>query len=105
MVIGRRLFCWAEMQTLMYTAIGIASVNSIILIGLVYLYSRIFFTSRASYPLGLTFFAAMLLLQNLLTAFAYGTMSPLFGADALPYLSLIGGTELVGLLLLLRMTF
>ena len=93
------------METLMYTAIGIASVNSIILIGLVYLYSRIFFRSRASYSLGLTFFAAMLLLQNLLTAFAYGTMSPLFGTDALPYLSLIGGTELVGLLLLLRMTF
>jgi hypothetical protein len=46
----------------------------------------------------------MLLLQNLLTAFAYGTMSPLFGTDALPYLSVIGGTELAGLLALLRMT-
>jgi hypothetical protein len=93
------------METLMYTAIGIASVNSVILLGLVYLYARIFYRSHASYSMGLTFFAAMLLLQNLLTAFAYGTMSPLFGSAALPYLSVIGGTELVGLLMLLRMTF
>lgn len=89
----------------MYTAIGIASLNSVILLGLVYLYARIFLRSRASYSLGLIFFAAMLLLQNLLTALAYGTMSPLFGSDALPYLSVIGATELAGLLMLLRMTF
>lgn len=89
----------------MYTAIGIASVNSVILLGLVYLYARIFFRSHASYAMGLTFFATMLLLQNLLTAVAYGTMSPLFGSEALPYLSVIGGTELAGLLMLLRMTF
>jgi len=93
------------METLMYTAIGIASVNSVILLGLVYLYARIFLRSRASYSLGLIFFAVMLLLQNLLTAFAYGTMSPLFGLDALPYLSVIGATELAGLVMLLRMTF
>lgn len=89
----------------MYTAIGIASVNSVILLGLIYLYARILFRSHASYAMGLTFFAAMLLLQNLLTAVAYGTMSPLFGSEALPYLSVIGGTELAGLLMLLRMTF
>jgi hypothetical protein len=93
------------METLMYTAIGIASVNSVMLLGLVYLYVRIFLRSRASYSMGLIFFAAMLLLQNLLTAFAYGTMSPLFGADALPYLSVIGATELAGLVMLFRMTF
>jgi hypothetical protein len=93
------------METLMYVAIGIAGTNSVILLGLVYLYARIFFRSHASYSIGLTFFGAMLLLQNLLTALAYGTMSPLFGTDALPYLSVIGGTELAGLLALLRMTF
>jgi len=89
----------------MDAAIGIAGINSIILIGLVYLYAKIAMKSRAAYSFGLLFFAAMLLIQNLLTAFAYGTMSPLFGTDALPYLSVIGGTELAGLLGLLRMTF
>jgi len=89
----------------MDVAIGIAGVNSAILLGLMYLYARIAVKFRAAYSYGLCFFAAMLLLQNLLTALAYGTMSPLFGADALPYLSVIGGAELAGLLGLLRMTF
>ena len=88
----------------MDVAIGIACINSIILLGLVYLYAKIAIKSRAAYSFGLCFFAFMLLLQNLLTAFAYGTMSPFFGSDALPYLSVIGGTELAGLLMLLRMT-
>ncbi len=93
------------MEALMDVAIGIAGINSAILLGLIYLYLGIAIKSRAVYSFGLCFFAAMLLLQNLLTAFAYGTMSPLFGTDALPYLSVIGGTELVGLVALLRMTF
>ena len=89
----------------MYVAIGIAGINSVILIGLMYLYAKIAIKSRAANSIGLSFFATMLLLQNLLTAFAYGTMSPLFGSDALPYLSVIGGAELAGLLALLKMTF
>jgi len=89
----------------MDAAIGIAVINSIILLGLVYLYARIAVKSRAAYSFGLLFFAVMLLLQNLLTAFAYGTMSPLFGTDALPFLTVIGGTELAGLLGLAKMTF
>jgi hypothetical protein len=93
------------MEVLMYVAIGIAGINSVILIGLMYLYAKIAIKSRAANSIGLCFFATMLLLQNLLTAFAYGTMSPLFGSDALPYLSVIGGAELAGLLALLKMTF
>ena len=89
----------------MDVAIGIAGVNSAILLGLVYIYAKIAIRSRASYSFGLVFFASMLLLQNLLTAFAYGTMSPFFGEDALPYLSVIGGAELAGLLGLMKMTF
>ena len=88
----------------MYVAIGLAGANSVILLALMYLYAKILVRSRASYSVGLIFFAGMLLVQNLLTAFAYGTMSPLFGPEALPYLSGIGGAELAGLLILLRMT-
>ena len=89
----------------MDVAIGIAGVNAAILLGLVYIYAKIAVRSRATYSFGLVFFASMLLLQNLLTGFAYGTMSPFFGEDALPYLSVIGGAELAGLLGLLKMTF
>jgi hypothetical protein len=92
------------MEALMYLAIGLASVNSIILLALIYLYAKISIKTRASYSLGLLFFAGLLLVHNLLTAFAYGMMSPLFGAEALPFLSAIGGAELAGLLVLLRIT-
>jgi uncharacterized membrane protein len=88
----------------MYAAIGLASVNSIILVALIYLYARISLRTHASYSMGLVFFAGLLLIHNLLTAFAYGTMSSLFGSDALPYLTSIGGAEFAGLLVLLRIT-
>ena len=88
----------------MYVAIGLATVNSAILLGLIYVYAKISVRTRASYSIGLVIFAALLLLQNLLTAVAYGTMSPVFGSEALPYLSAMGAAEFAGLLVLLRMT-
>ena len=88
----------------MYLAIGLATINSAILAGLIYLYARISVRTRAAYSVGLAFFAGLLLLHNLLTALAYGTMSSLFGPEALPYLSAIGGAELAGLIVLLRIT-
>ena len=92
------------METLMYAAIGLATVNSAILIGLIYLYGKISVRTHAAYSIGLTFFAGLLLLHNLLTAVAFGTMSPFFGSDALPYLTAMGGAEFAGLLVLLRIT-
>lgn len=88
----------------MYVAIGLATVNSAILLGLIYVYAKISMRTRASYPIGLVIFASLLLLQNLLTAVAYATMSPVFGTEALPYLSGMGGAELAGLGVLLWMT-
>jgi hypothetical protein len=92
------------MDPLMDLAIGLSLANTVILLGLVYLYSRIFLRTRAVYPIGLALFACFLLMHNLLTIFAYGTMAPVFGAEALPYLSAIGAFEFAGLVILLRMT-
>lgn len=88
----------------MYVAIGLATVNSVILAGLIYLYARISIRTRATYSIGLVIFSLLLLSHNLLTAYAYGTMSPLFGSEALPYLSAVGAAELGGLLVLLKIT-
>jgi len=88
----------------MLLAIGLAGINSVVLVFLIFLYGRIALRSRAAYSVGLVFFAGLLLVHNLLTAFAYGTMSPLFGSEALPFLSAIGGAELAGLLVLLKIT-
>jgi len=85
-------------------AIGLALINSVILFGLIYLYARIFVRTRATYPVGLALFASFLLVHNMLTVFAYGTMAPVFGEEALPVLSAIGAFELAGLVVLLRLT-
>lgn len=92
------------MEALMMLAIGLASVNSVILAVLVYLYGMIAVRTHATYSIGLVIFGGLLLVHNLLTAFAYGAMTPLFGTDALPYLSAMGGAELAGLVVLLRIT-
>ena len=55
--------------------------------------------------MGLLVFALFLLAQNLLTVFAYVTMSPLFGYDALPFLSGISALEFIGLLVLAKISF
>jgi len=92
------------MDPMMGLAIGLALANSVILLSLIYLYSRIFLKTRAAYPIGLALFASFLLLHNLLTVFAYGTMAPVFGSGALPVLSAIGAFEFAGLIILLRIT-
>lgn len=88
----------------MFVAIGLSGVNSVILAGLIYIYAKISIKTRASYSAGLVVFSALLMLHDLLTVYAYGTMSPLFGSEALPYLSAIGAAELGGLLILLKIT-
>lgn len=88
----------------MGAAIGLALANSLVLIGLIYLYSRIAVKTKATYSVGLAVFAGLLLMHNLLTVFAYVAMAPLFGQDALPFLSGIGALEFGGLLVLLKLT-
>jgi hypothetical protein len=92
------------MEALMGLAIGLATVNAIILLALIYLYARIALRTRAAFSVGLLIFGGLLLFQNLLTAIAYGAMWPFFGSEALPYLSAMGGAELAGLIVLLRIT-
>jgi len=92
------------MDLMMVLAVGLALANSAILLGLMYVYSRIAVRTKAAFSFGLLLFAGLLLLHNLLTVFAYVAMAPLFGEDALPYLSGIGALELGGLLVLLKLT-
>ncbi len=89
---------------MMFLAVAFSSLNVIVLAGLLYLYSRITWRSRALYPLGLVFFASLLLLQNLLTAFSYVEMTPFFGEALLPYLLTISVLEFGGLVALTRVT-
>lgn len=92
------------MEILMMIAIGLASLNSIILLALIFVYSRIVIKTRATYAIGLLIFALLLLAHNLLTISAYILMAPVFSAEALPFLSGIAALELGGLSVLVKIT-
>jgi hypothetical protein len=89
---------------MMELAIVFSSLNAIVLIGLLYLYARIAWRSKAVYSLGLLIFASLLLLQNLVTAFSYIEMTPFFGEALLPFLLAISVLEFGGLLALTKVT-
>ena len=90
---------------MMEIAVVFATLNSIVLLALLVIYSRIAAKTRASYSVGLMIFALFLLAQNLATIYSYVDMAPFFEPQAVPYLSTISALEFVGLLVLARITF
>jgi len=88
----------------MEVAILFSTLNALILVALLYFYTRIAIKSRAAHALGMMFFAVLLLATSVLTAYSYAAMSPFFGIEALPYLSAISILEFIGLAALLKIT-
>lgn len=85
-------------------AIILYGINSVLLALLAWIYGRTAIRTRASYPVGLFIFAALLLFHSVGTAIGYFTMAPYIGEEAVPFMSVVGSFELVGLLALLRIT-
>jgi hypothetical protein len=76
----------------------------IILSYLLYLYTKIFFKTQATFTIGLMFFAGMLVIQNLVVVYAYFAMAPLYAEGLLPYFLIIHIAELAGVASLLKIT-
>lgn len=89
---------------MMMLAVGLSSVNSVILLVLLFLYGKIVMRTKAMYAAGLMVFALLLLADNMLTVVSYVAMAPFFGTEALPFLSGIAALELGGLLVLMKIT-
>lgn len=83
---------------------GISLSNVAILGALLYIYTRIYKSSKAIFTVGLMFFAGMLMLHNLIALYAYFTMAPLYNEALLPYFVAIHAAELAGLAVLLKIT-
>lgn len=88
----------------MIITVAFSSINSVLLVILLFLYGKIVFKTKAMHPIGLFLFALFLLAQNLLAVFSYADMQAYFEAGVLPYLSGIGALELVSLIFLLKVT-
>jgi hypothetical protein len=93
-----------HLDLMMDLAVVFSSLNVVVLVGLLYMYARIVLRSRALYPAGMMIFGALLLLQNLLTAYSYFAMTTFFGEAVLPYLATISILEFGGLVTLTRIS-
>lgn len=84
---------------------AIVSIGTIIISGiLLYLYAKIYSKVRATFTIGLMFFASMLVVQNLIVVYAYFVMAPLYAEGLLPYFLFIHIAELAGVASLLKIT-
>lgn len=83
---------------------GISLSNIAILGALLFIYAKIYKSSKAIFTVGLMFFAGMLMLHNLIAVYAYFAMAPLYNEALLPYFVAIHAAELAGLAVLLKIT-
>ncbi len=91
------------MTPLLTLAIALYSANAVLFAFLAYVYGKTAISTRAKYATGLFIFSLLLLAQTAGTAATYLSFST-YLADAAPYMSLMGSVEMVGVLVLLRIT-
>ena len=82
--------------------VGLA--NLAILTAMLIIYAKVYKNTKAIFAIGLIFFAALLMLHNLIAVYADFAMTPLYAIGLLPYFVGIHIAELAGLLVLFRIT-
>ena len=92
------------MSLLLSLATVLYAVNAVLFASLAYAYGRTALSTRARYPVGLFVFSVLLLVHSAGTAAAYLFLSPYFGDEAVPYMTVMGTLELVGVAVLARIT-
>ena len=93
------------MDPLMVLTAVISLINMAILTVLLFIYVKIYISSKAVFTLGLMFFSLMMVSQNIIAVYAYFAMAPLYSPELYPYILGIQFTELVGLAILLKITW
>ncbi len=92
------------MNPLLILSVALYTVNSVVLAVLVYVYGKTALSTRAKYPMGLLLFSVLLFVHSAGTASAYLLLGNYFGAEVVPYMSVMASFEFVGVLALLRIT-
>jgi len=85
-------------------ATGVSLVNIALLFGLIYLYARMVSRTHAGYTYGLMIFSGLLAVQNSGMAYVCGFLNDFYDWALSPYFAAVAVVELVGLLVLLRVT-
>ena len=92
------------MNVLMEVRAAVSSTNVALLLALLFIYVRIYQSSKAIFTLGLMFCAGMLALHNIIAVYAYLIMAPLYNEALLPYFVAVHIAELAGVAVHLKIT-
>ncbi len=92
------------MNSLMEISVSVGIVNVALLIALLTVYVKVYKSTRAVFTIGLMFFAGILMLHNIIAAYAYFAMEPLYAPELLPYFLVVHLAELAGIAVLLKVT-
>lgn len=92
------------MSLLMNLSSMISIANVGVLSVLLIIYTKVYTKSRSVFTIGLMFFAAMLMLHNIIAVYTYFAMTPLYPDELLPYFVAIHIAELGGIVSLLKVT-
>jgi len=92
------------MDTLVAVATGFATLNVVILVGLLYLYGRMASKTHAGYTFGLMIFSGLLLAQNSMMAYVCAFLTNLYNWQLYPFFDALVILEFVGLIALLKVT-
>ena len=92
------------MDALFFIATFFAALNAVLLLGLIYLYSKILRKTHAGYSAGLLIFAVLLFVHNVVTLFAYAFMGSFYSDQLYPVLAVITVCEFGGILALVKVT-
>jgi len=84
---------------------SIAIANIIVLGVLMAIFGRSYLYTRANVLLGMIAFSGLLLLHNVIGAEVYFVSEQLFARELVPYLIGIHSTELIGLLVFLKISW
>ena len=82
----------------------ISLINMSILTTLIVLFARMYYATRAQLPLGMIVVAVSLFLHNSIGAVGFFSHDMLISDSVFPYMLGVGVTELVGLIIFLKIT-
>lgn len=82
----------------------VSGANIVVLGILIGVFTRIYLKTRAQLPMGMIFFASLLSLHNIISVYAYFSMTDLYSVALLPYFLAIHIAEFAGVMILLKIT-
>jgi hypothetical protein len=92
------------MDTFSTVATVASAFNVALLVGLIYIYTRIAAKTHAGYTFGLLIFSGLLLAQNSGMVYVCGFLTDYYGWQLSPYFAAVAVLELAGLVALLKVT-